>query len=37
LWCGANVDGKIKRVEEAKKKQKKGLMEKVALCSKIGV
>jgi hypothetical protein len=29
LWCGANVDGKKKSDEEAKKRQRNGLKEKV--------
>jgi hypothetical protein len=32
-WCGANVGGKKKSDEEAKKEQTKGLTEKVNLCS----
>jgi hypothetical protein len=32
-WCGANVDGKKKSDEGAKKKQKKGMIRKSNLCS----
>jgi hypothetical protein len=33
LWCSANVDGKKKSDEEAKKKQRIGLKEELALSS----
>jgi hypothetical protein len=36
-WCGANVDGKKKSDQEAKKKQSKGLTGKSESLSRSGV